>query len=206
MKNRPKKSRKQARGSAVHILVFSIVMALTATPDFAFAIETSPSPEQVQKAIERGIANKDNPEKIFKGYEFGKHGVVVNGYIMTKLFQITQRAATLAKKGKPTHMEAFQDILEKDHLLIPIYLVADSKEGLQNVQVTLRQGLRTIKADELLKDPPEKVICKGADCVFKRDIYAGFYYRNFDPNRLTVIVVTYGKINLEYPMVFTKIK
>ena len=164
------------------------------------AVEFSPTAKQVKEAIELGIKLKDTPEKLFEPYEFGKRGVETNGYVMTKLFQVSQRAASLARKKQPVLPNSFNDILKQDYLLFPLYVLAADRKGLEHVKVILRQGIKSIKPAKLLKDPIKKALCRKGDCLYKRDVYAGFLQKDLDPSRLAVLVISSGGGTLEFPL------
>jgi len=182
----------------VALLLF-LIFGLSFNSDLA-AVESAPSKVQIADAINLGLRMKDAPEKLFEPYEFGKRGVETNGYVMTKLFQISQRAAMFAREGKKIENDSFADILKQDYLLFPVYLLAASEKGLENVSVELRQGLKTIKASKVIQDPIEKMMCQKDACIYKRDLYAGFYYTDFDPLRLAVLVVRSGKKKIEFSL------
>lgn len=194
------------RKSLVISVVFVFLLFSSLSSGIINAVEVTPSKEQIENAVQLGIRYKDKPEKLFEPYEFGKRGVETNGYVMTKLFQISQKAADLRRKNKAIEPGCFDDILKQNYLLFPLYLVAASEKGLENVSVELRQGMKTIKSAELIKDPVKKAMCKDDLCLFKRDVYAGFYYSDFDAQRLVVLVIKTGKKVEEFPLSFSVIK
>jgi len=188
----------------IGIVVFGVLINTIAI-SMAWAIEVQPTQKQIEEAIAKGQAAKDKPEALFQGYEFGKPGVEVNGYVLTKLFQIAHKAANLAKEGKAITPDHYKEILAQDYLLFPLYLVATAENGFSDLVVEMRQGIKTLKASEVLQDPPEKMLCEGAQCLWKKDVYAGFFYKDFDALRLAVLVVRYKGVEAEFPLVFNRI-
>lgn len=170
------------------------------------AAEVNPTEEQVAQAIARGVTAKARPEMLFSKYEFGERGVDVNGYVMTKLFQIASRAARMAAKGKKILPADYADILKEGYLMFPVYLIAGTKEGLGEVKVRLRQGIKVIEAAKVLLDDPKKAACEIEKatgikhCLWTRDIFAGFYYEDFDPQRLAVLEIHYKARSIEFPL------
>lgn len=188
---------KHARGIVLLLALFA------AWPMSAWAIDTAPSAEKIQAALDRGMAAKNTPEKLYKGYEFGTLGSSVNGYVQSKLCEIALRAAALGAAGKTLDGAAgVKDILQKKHLLIPIYIPAAKETALNDIRVELRQGLKTLPADELLKDPVRRVLCEADACLYARDVFAGFWYEHFDPSRVAVLVVHVGSRFYEFPLAF----
>ncbi|RJO67467.1 MAG: hypothetical protein C4523_09350 [Myxococcales bacterium] len=188
------------------VLALGAALATLMATDAAFAVVTDPTPAQIAAAIARGQTQKDRPEALFVGYEFGQRGHGANGYVMTKLFQVAHRSAMLAQQSKPAEPETMADILKQDYLLFPVYLVAQTAADLEHPLVELRQGVKTLKAAEVLLDPVEKVLCEGDKCLYKRDIYAGFYYRDFKAGQLAVLAIRYGSELAEFPLVLEKIE
>lgn len=170
------------------------------------AAEMKPTEEQVAQAIARGVTAKARPEMLFSKYEFGERGVDVNGYVMTKLFQISSRASRMAAEGKEIHPADYADILKGEYLMFPVYLIAGTKEGLGEVKVRLRQGIKIIEAAKVLQDEPKKAACEIEKatgikhCLWTRDIFAGFYYEDFDPQRLAVLEIHYKARSIEFPL------
>lgn len=166
------------------------------------AVTTAPTPDDIAWAIERGVAAKDRPESLFKEYEFGERGIAVNGMVLTKLFQVSHRAAMRAAAGEENPPSAFADILERRYLMIQLYLPAASEADLQTVSVALRQGIKTLPTAELLLDPVEKVLCREDVCLYKRDVYAAFWEGDFDPARLGVLAISYGGQTVDFALQF----
>ncbi len=178
------------------------LMAVFCLPFTTQAIEVNPSQEQINKAVELGVLHKSSPEKLFEGYEFGERGIAVNGYLMTKLFEIAFRSAKMTLDKRPISKDSFTDILKKDHLLIPTYLIGTSEKDFDKVSISLRQGLKTIPAAKILRDPPKKQGCDKTDCVWSQDVYVGFYYKDFDPKRVAVLEIAYQAGSVEFPLAF----
>ena len=170
----------------------------------AVAVETSPTPEQVQDAIRKGQAQKAQPESIFKNYEFGTPGTETNGYVMTKLFQISHRAAMAAGEGKALKTEDYSDILKQDYLLFPLYLVGASESAFKDLKITLRQGIRTLQPGDVLRDDVQKTLCEKDVCLYKQDVFAGFYYSDFNPTQLAVLVVEFSGKKHEFRLVLSR--
>lgn len=171
--------------------LITLMVGLFHTP--LFAVEVAPALGQVEKAIARGeTLKKEGLDKLFSPYEFGKRGIGTNGYVLTKLFEITARSVEYAKQGKKLSPKACKDIVEKNHLLIPIYLFNDSKSSLRSPEVWLMQEDKKIPAADVLKDPVKKAACVKGSCFYKRDIFAGFYYKNFDATKDATLFVKYA--------------
>lgn len=178
---------------------------LQSWPLQAGAIDSAPNAEKVAAAIKRGVQAKDTPAKLYQGYEFGTLGSEVNGYVQTKLCEIALRAAALSSSGKTAeNVTTYKDILDKQHVLIPIYIPAAKEADLSTIRVELRQGLKTRAADELLKDPVRRVLCQEESCLYARDVYAGFWYEHFDSTRVAVLVVHVGSRFYEFPLAFER--
>ncbi len=166
----------------------------------SWAVEVKPTPAQVEKAIAEGRSANADLEALYGKYSFGDSGVNINGLVMTKLFEITQQSATLASKNKKLDTAKIEEILKKDYLLFPVTLLGLSAADFGGIKVSVRQGMKTVKAGKVIVDKPEKLFCEKETCIWKNEIYAGFYYENFDPKRLVVLVVEYAKKKVEFPL------
>jgi hypothetical protein len=181
-------------------LALLLAVALCVMPVRANAVDFSPDAELISKAIQKGVDAKSHPETLFKEYEFGDRGVGVNGLVLTKLFQISHRAAMLAAKGEETPASAFKDLLDQNYLMFQLYLPADSEAALATVKISLRQGTKTLETAELLVDPVEKVLCQKETCIYKRDVFAAFWQKDLEPERLAVLAITYGGQTVDFAL------
>jgi|GEM_PF-2827139 len=164
----------------------------------AEAVEAAPSPEMVKKAIERGKAKHADIKKLFDSYTFGKLGVDVNGLVLTKMFEISQLAADSASQGKEPEAVKIEAILKKDYLLFAMTLIAADEKSFEPFNAVFRQALKILKPAEVIKDKAEKILCEKDVCVYKMDVYIGFYYSDFDPKRISVLALEYGSRKVEF--------
>ena len=177
-----------------------VVSFLLFSSHSAQAVETAPTPEMVARAVQNGKAQHVDIKKLFDLYTFGKLGVDVNGLVLTKLFEISQLAAESVAQGKEPDTKKIDEILKKDYLLFALTLVASDEKAFEPLKVEMRQALKTLTAAEVLKDKPEKMLCEKDVCVYKMDVYVGFYYSDFDPRRISVLALKYGSRTIDIPI------
>ncbi len=195
----PQKHATDALKNCFFFPVLSFVVAFTLVfSNIAEAVEVLPSPEMVREAVERGKSEHKNIKKLFDLYTFGNLGVDVNGLLLTKMFEISQLAAEAAVNGKEPDSAKIDAVLKKDYLLFALTLVAASDRDFEPFNAVLRQALNVIKPAEILKDKPEKIMCEKDVCVYKMDVYIGFYYSDFDPKRISVLALEYGPRKAEF--------
>ncbi len=186
------------------LLVFLLFGLACGFPTEASAARFQLTPQEVDEALQRGRNHAKDPAKLFESYSFGTLGVETNGYVLTKTLELALLAAT--EPGIRATDRRVKQIVAKDHLVMPVYLLHTDPSRFKQVKITLRQGINTLKPAKILFDEPKKAHCQDKTCVYTCDLFPGFFYKDLEPGLMLVLVVEFdGKIQ-EFRVPFGNLK
>ena len=128
---------------------------------------------------------------MFAGYSFGRLGEV-NGYVLTKFFEVQFQAAVAAKAGTELDRREVRKALRKDYLQFPIFLSGGDKVQFQGAKVSLKQGDHLILPARTLRDRPQRECDATRDnCNYFGNIFPSFSYDALDLGAKTVVIIEY---------------
>ena len=186
---------------AAMLALLALVLHFTST---ALAARFTLTAQEIDDALALGRAQAADPAKLFEPYSFGKLGVETNGYLLTKTLELSLLAASDPKLTAAD--KRVKEIVEKDHVVMPVYLIHTDKNAFAKAEISLRQGVKTLPAAKILRDEPKKAHCQGESCVYTCDIFPGFFYKDLEPGLMLVLVVTFAGESKEFRIPFGNLK
>ena len=169
-----------------------IVTSWLAAPA-GLAVEKNLTEDQVNSAMAQGrkAGAEGNLKTLFAGYSFGRLGEV-NGYVLTKFFEVRFLAAAAAKTGTELDRREVRKVLRKDYLQFPVFLSGGDKAQFQAAKVTLKQGDHLILPSRTLRDQPRRECDATRDnCNYFGNIFPSFLYDALDLGAKTVVTIEY---------------
>ncbi len=177
------------QGRRVGSLCGAIVLGL-AMP--ALAIEVTPTPDQIQAALERGklAAQKRTPPDRLYSWFGATDDLHPKGFLMTKVDGLTVMAAHFyLRSAKPDEKEIAQ-ILEAKTLLVSAIIFGSTPTFAVDSYVVLDQNGRTVKPVNVRFDgQASRTGVWPNQPAYRAKVVASFAYGDFDPLAATKLIV-----------------
>lgn len=158
----------------------------------AMAIESQPSPEQIQAALDAGksaAAQGKSPDTFY--LRFGaQDDLHPSGFLITKLGALSVMATHMTLRGvQPTEADVAQ-VVETKTMLVSTVIFGDVAAFAQESYMVFDQAGRTIKPVTVRFDGQAPRSAAWPERPrFKAKVVASFDYREFDPRAKTTITV-----------------
>jgi len=173
-------------------LVIGVTMLVVSGAIPAMAIESQPSPEQVQAALDAGkAAAKEGraPDSFY--VRFGASDELhPSGFLITKLGALSVMATHMALRGlQPGEAEVAQ-VLETKTMLVSTVIFGDAPAFAQESYMVFDQAGRTVKPVTVRFDGQANRSAAWPERPrFKAKVIASFNYSDFDSQAKTTITV-----------------
>jgi len=173
-------------------LVIGVTMLVVSGAIPAMAIESQPSPEQVQAALDAGkAAAKEGraPDSFY--VRFGASDELhPSGFLITKLGALSVMATHMALRGlQPGEAEVAQ-VLETKTMLVSTVIFGDAPAFAQESYMVFDQAGRTVKPVTVRFDGQANRSAAWPERPrFKAKVIASFNYSDFDLQAQTTITV-----------------
>jgi hypothetical protein len=173
-------------------LVIGVTMLTVFTALPVMAIESQPSPEQVQAALDAGkAAAKDgrSPDSFY--VRFGASDELhPAGFLITKLGALSVMATHMALRGLQPGEADVAQVLETKTMLVSTVIFGDAPAFAQESYMVFDQAGRTVKPVTVRFDGQANRSAAWPERPrFKAKVIASFDYSNFDPQAKTTITV-----------------
>lgn len=173
-------------------LVIGVTMLTVFTALPVMAIESQPSPEQVQAALDAGkAAAKDGraPDSFY--VRFGASDELhPAGFLITKLGALSVMATHMALRGLQPGEADVAQVLETKTMLVSTVIFGDAPAFAQESYMVFDQAGRTVKPVTVRFDGQANRSAVWPERPrFKAKVIASFDYSNFDPQAKTTITV-----------------
>jgi hypothetical protein len=173
-------------------LVIGVTMLTVFTALPVMAIESQPSPEQVQAALDAGkAAAKDGraPDSFY--VRFGASDELhPAGFLITKLGALSVMATHMALRGLQPGEADVAQVLETKTMLVSTVIFGDAPAFAQESYMVFDQAGRTVKPVTVRFDGQANRSAAWPERPrFKAKVIASFDYSNFDPQAKTTITV-----------------
>lgn len=173
-------------------LVIGVTMLTVFTALPVMAIESQPSPEQVQAALDAGkAAAKDGraPDSFY--VRFGASDELhPAGFLITKLGALSVMATHMALRGLQPGEADVAQVLETKTMLVSTVIFGDAPTFAQESYMVFDQAGRTVKPVTVRFDGQANRSAAWPERPrFKAKVIASFDYSNFDPQAKTTITV-----------------
>lgn len=171
----------------IRMTVFTLSCAIP-----AMAIESQPSPEQIQAALDAGksaAAQGKSPDTFY--LRFGaQDDLHPSGFLITKLGALSVMATHMTLRGvQPTEADVAQ-VVETKTMLVSTVIFGDVAAFAQESYMVFDQAGRTIKPVTVRFDGQAPRSAAWPERPrFKAKVVASFDYREFDPRAKTTITV-----------------
>lgn len=168
------------------------VTGLLSFVGLAAAIEVSPTPTQIQLALDRGkqaAAQQRSPETLYT--RFGNADPAQpEGFLLTKLGGLSVLAAHMALRGLEPSTADVAHVIEASSMLVSAMIVGERPDFAVNSYMVLDQEGRTIKPLTVRADgQADRWATWPEPQKFHAKIVATFRYNDFDPNARTTIMI-----------------
>jgi hypothetical protein len=173
-------------------LAIGVTMLTVFTAIPVAAIESRPSPEQIQAALDAGkAAAKEGraPDSFY--VRFGASDELhPGGFLITKLGALSVMATHMALRGlQPTEADVAQ-VLETKTMLVSTVIFGDVPTFAQESYMVFDQAGRTVKPVTVRFDGQANRSAAWPERPrFKAKVIASFNYSDFDPQAKTTITV-----------------
>jgi hypothetical protein len=159
---------------------------------YAAAIETAPSEEVVQKALQRGqqaAEERISPDQLHSSFG-SQEDLKPRGFLMTKVGSLVVLANHMALRAlKPGEQEIAQ-VLDNKSLLVNVVIFGDRPNFAVNSYVVLEQNGRTIKPENVRFDArAERSAVWPQRPAYRAKVIALFAYAELDPRAKTKLMV-----------------
>lgn len=173
-------------------LVIGVTMLTVFTALPVMAIESQPSPEQVQAALDAGkAAAKDGraPDSFY--VRFGASDELhPAGFLITKLGALSVMATHMALRGLQPGEADVAQVLETKTMLVSTVIFGDAPTFAQESYMVFDQAGRTVKPVTVRFDGQANRSAAWPERPrFKAKVIASFNYSDFDPQAKTTITV-----------------
>lgn len=179
-----------AQGWSGVLLLSVMLLCLVTRP--AQAIDIRPTPEQVQKAIERGRAAAEHrsPPDTFYARFGASDDLHPSGFLITKLGGLSTLATHMALRGlEPSEADVAQ-VLDSKTMLVSVTIFGNAPNFAVDSYVVIDQGGKTIKPVTVRFDAQANRSAAWPESPkFKAKVVASFDYASFDPAAQTTITV-----------------
>lgn len=158
----------------------------------ALAIESQPSSEQVQAALDAGkaAAAQGNAPDTFYARFGARDELHPNGFLITKLGALSVMATHMALRGLQPGEADVAQVLETKTMLVSTVIFGDAPAFAQESYMVFDQAGRTIKPVTVRFDGQANRSAAWPERPrFKAKVIASFNYGDFDPQAKTTITV-----------------
>lgn len=172
--------------------VFAVLSLLFCLVPPSSAIDSTPTPQAVQAAVERGkeaARQHRAPDSFY--VRFGStDDLHPNGFLITKLGAVSVMATHMALRGLEPSEADIAQVLETPTLLISTVIFGHSPAFAVDSYMVLDQGGTTIKPVTVRFDGRAHRSAAWPDAPrFQAKVVASFRYADFDPKAKTTITV-----------------
>lgn len=175
----------------MRMVIRGTVLALScAIP--ALAIESQPSSEQVQAALDAGkaAAAQGNPPDTFYARFGARDELHPGGFLITKLGALSVMATHMALRGLQPGEADVAQVLETKTMLVSTVIFGDALAFAQESYMVFDQAGRTVKPVTVRFDGQANRSAAWPERPrFKAKVIASFNYGDFDPQAKTTITV-----------------
>jgi hypothetical protein len=156
------------------------------------AIETDPTVDQIQAAVQRGKTGAEQrlpPDQLYR--QFGAtEDLKPRGFLMTKLAGVAVMASHQALRARAPSEEDIAQVLENKHLLVNVVIFGDRPNFAMDSYMVLDQGGRTVKPVNIRFDArADRSSAWPQSPAYRAKIVALFAYGDFDPRAKTKLMV-----------------
>lgn len=158
----------------------------------ALAIESQPSSEQVQAALDAGkaAAVQGNAPDTFYARFGARDELHPNGFLITKLGALSVMATHMALRGLQPGEADVSQVLETKTMLVSTVIFGDAPAFAQESYMVFDQAGRTVKPVTVRFDGQANRSAAWPERPrFKAKVIASFNYGDFDPQAKTTITV-----------------
>ncbi|MEK6632925.1 MAG: hypothetical protein AABY94_06375 [Nitrospirota bacterium] len=158
----------------------------------AMAIESQPSPEQVQAALDAGkaAAAQGNAPDSFYARFGARDELHPSGFLITKLGALSVMATHMALRGLQPGEADVAQVMETKTMLVSTVIFGDAPSFAQESYMVFDQAGRTIKPVTVRFDGQANRTAAWPERPrFKAKVVASFNYSDFDPRAKTTITV-----------------
>ncbi|MEQ1627567.1 MAG: hypothetical protein ABL965_09235 [Nitrospira sp.] len=158
----------------------------------ALAIESQPSSEQVQAALDAGkaAAVQGNAPDTFYARFGARDELHPNGFLITKLGALSVMATHMALRGLQPGEADVAQVLETKTMLVSTVIFGDAPAFAQESYMVFDQAGRTVKPVTVRFDGQANRSAAWPERPrFKAKVIASFNYGDFDPQAKTTITV-----------------
>lgn len=158
----------------------------------ALAIESQPSSEQVQAALDAGkaAAVQGNAPDTFYARFGARDELHPNGFLITKLGALSVMATHMALRGLQPGEADVAQVLETKTMLVSTVIFGDVPAFAQESYMVFDQAGRTVKPVTVRFDGQANRSAAWPERPrFKAKVIASFNYGDFDPQAKTTITV-----------------
>jgi hypothetical protein len=158
----------------------------------ALAIESQPSSEQVQAALDAGkaAAAQGNAPDTFYARFGARDELHPNGFLITKLGALSVMATHMALRGLQPGEADVAQVLETKTMLVSTVIFGDAPAFAQESYMVFDQAGRTVKPVTVRFDGQANRSAAWPERPrFKAKVIASFNYGDFDPQAKTTITV-----------------
>jgi hypothetical protein len=173
-------------------LAISVLMLVVSGAIPAMAIESRPSPEQVQSALDAGrAAAKEGRAPDSYYVRFGASDELhPGGFLITKLGALSVMATHMALRGLQPGEADVAQVLETKTMLVSTVIFGDAPTFAQESYMVFDQAGRTVKPATVRFDGQANRSAAWPERPrFKAKVIASFNYSDFDPQAKTTITV-----------------
>ena len=158
----------------------------------AVAIELSPTPDQIQAAIQRGKAaaeQRRSPDQLYTSFG-STDDLMPRGFLMTKLGGVLVMTSHLALRALTPSEKDVAQVLDDRNLLVNVVLFGDQPNFALDSYVVLEQGGQTVKPVNVRFDArAERSSVWPQTPAYRAKVVALFAYADFDPQAKTKLSV-----------------
>ncbi len=158
----------------------------------AVAIESSPTPDQIQAAIQRGkeaAEQRRSPDQLYTSFG-STDDLKPRGFLMTKLGGVLVMASHQALRALTPSEQDVAQVLNNKTLLVNVVIFGDRPSFALDSYVVLEQGGQTVKPVNVRFDArAERSSVWPQTPAYRAKVIALFAYADFDPRAKTKLSV-----------------
>jgi hypothetical protein len=158
----------------------------------ALAIEVTPTPEQIQAALERGklaAQRRTPPDRLYSWFG-ATDDLHPKGFLMTKLDGLTVMATHFSLRSATPDDKEIAQILETKTLLVSVMIFGSTPTFAVDSYMVLDQNGRTTKPVNVRFDgQASRTSVWPNQPAYRAKIVASFTYGEFDPRAATKLIV-----------------
>ena len=158
----------------------------------AVAIESSPTADQIQAAIQRGkeaAEQRRSPDQLHTSFG-SPDDLKPRGFLMTKLGGMLVMASHLALRSVTPSEQDIAQVLDNKHLLVNVVIFGDRPNFALDSYVVMEQGGQTVKPVNVRFDArAERSSVWPQTPAYRAKVVALFAYADFDPRAKTKLSV-----------------